>query len=71
MAQYILLTQVAQMYFLGPRPQGQEFFLDFMILFDSSHDSWEKEILILKIEARILDLWLDMFAGPKWAECSF
>ena len=40
-----------------------------MILLDSSHDSSENEVLFVKIEARVLDIWLDKcFAkvfGPK------
>ena len=68
MVWYVFLAQVAQM-FLGPKPQGQEIFWDFMILLDSSHDSWENEILFVKIVARVLDIWLDnSFAkvfGPK------
>ena len=32
--------QVAQIYFLGPRPQGPDIFWDFIILLNSSHDSW-------------------------------
>ena len=40
-----------------------------MILLDSSHDSWENEILFVKISARVLDMWLDKFFakvfGPK------
>ena len=42
-----------------------------MILLDSRHDSWENEILFVKITARVLDLWLDTFSGPKWPKCSF
>ena len=41
-----------------------------MILLDSSHDSWENEVLFVKIAAWFLDIWLDKsFAkvvfGPK------
>ena len=53
------------------KPQGQEFFWDFMILLDSSHDSWENEILFVKNAARVLDIWLDTFSGSKWPKCSF
>ena len=42
-----------------------------MILLNSSHDSWESEALFVKIAARILDLWFNMFSGPKWPKCSF
>ena len=31
-----------------------------MIYFDSSHDSGEIEVLLVKIRARVLDLWLDV-----------
>ena len=37
-----------------PRPQDPSIFWDFMILLDSSHNSWENEVLFLKIEARVL-----------------
>ena len=65
------LAQVAQIKFLGPSPQGQDIFFRFMILLDSSHDSWENEALLVKIGARVLNLWLDMSSGPKWPQCSF
>ena len=42
-----------------------------MILLDSSHDSCENEVLFVNIEARVLDLWLDMSSGPKWPRFSF
>ena len=42
-----------------------------MILLDLSHDSWENEVMFVKIAARVLDLWFDMFSGPKWPKCSF
>ena len=55
------------------RPQTPRsiFFWDFMILLDSYHDSWENEVMFVKIAARVLDLWLDMFPGPKWPKFSF
>ena len=56
MAGYVLRAQLAQMQFLGPRPQGQEIFKDFIILLDLPHDSWENEILFEKIGATVLDL---------------
>ena len=71
MAWYVFWTQVAQMQFPGPRPQGQEIFWDFMILLDSSHDSWENDGLFVKIAAMALDIWLDTSFGPKWPKCSF
>ena len=55
MAWYVFWAQLAQMFFLGPRPQGQEFFWDFMILLDSSHDSWENEVMFEKIVAKVLN----------------
>ena len=42
-----------------------------MILFDLSYDSSENDVLFVKIEARVLDVWLDTSSGPKWAKCSF
>ena len=53
---YVFWTQVAQMQFPGPRAQGQEIFWDFMILLDSSHDSWENDGLFVKIAAMVLDI---------------
>ena len=55
------------------RPQTPRsiFFWDFMILLDSYHDSWENEVMFVKIAARVLDLWLDTFSGPKWPKFSF
>ena len=35
-----------------------------MVLLDSSHDSWENEALLVKIGARVLNLWLDTSSGP-------
>ena len=51
----LLGPQVAQMWFLDPRPQGQEIFWDFIILLNSSHDSGENEVLFVKIGTRALD----------------
>ena len=42
-----------------------------MILLDLHHDSWENEVMFVKIAARVLDLWLDTFSGPKWPKFSF
>ena len=36
----------------------------------SSYDSGVNEVLFVKIGARVLDLWLDTFPGPKWPKCS-
>ena len=65
MAGYVFWAQVAQMKFLDPRPQAQEIFCDFIILLDSSQDSWENEVLFVKIRARVMDLWLDTSSGFK------
>ena len=54
-AGYIFWTQVAQMWFLGPRPQGQELFWDFIILLNSYYDSGEDEVLFVKIGTGVLD----------------
>ena len=35
-----------------------------MILLDPYHDSLENEVLFVKIEARVLDLFLDTSSGP-------
>ena len=42
MAGYVFWVQVAQMWFLGPRPQDQVIFLDFIILLHSFHNSEKK-----------------------------
>ena len=55
MAGYVLWAQVAQMWFLGPRPQGQEIFWDFIILLNSFHDSSENEVLFVKMATRVLN----------------
>ena len=65
MAGQVFWDQVAQMSFLGPRPKDQDIFGDLTILLHSSHDSRENEVLFLKIAARVLELWLDTFSGPK------
>ena len=71
MAGYVFWAQVAQIKFLGPRSQGQDIFSDFIILFDSSHDFWKNDILLVKIRARVMNLWLDTSSGHKWPKCSF
>ena len=68
---WIQWAQLAQMWFQGPRPQGQIFFCGFIILLDYSHDSWENVVLPVKIGARFLDLWLDKSCEPNWPKCSF
>ena len=69
MAGYVFWVQAAHMYFLSPRPQDQEIFQDFIILLDSSHNSWKNEVLFVKIGARVLELWFDKSFeksfGPK------
>ena len=54
-AAYVFWVQVGQMHILGPKSQGQEIFWEFMILLVSTHDSWEKEVLFVKIRARFLN----------------
>ena len=66
MARYVFCIQVAQMKFVGPGPQSQVFFIYFMILLDFFYDSWEKKVLFVKIQARVLDLWLDTPFGSRW-----
>ena len=46
-------------------------FFKFHDLLDLSRDSRENEVLFVKVEARALDLWLDMSSGPKWHKSSF
>ena len=55
MAEYVFWAQVAQIQFPGPRSQGQDIFWDFMVLLDSSHDSWKNEVLFVKIRAIVLE----------------
>ena len=57
--------------FYAPEPQDQEFFWDFIIVLDSSRDSWENEVLFVKIGTRDMDLWLDTSSGLSWPKCSF
>ena len=40
------------------------FFWDIKILSELFYNHGEKDVLLLKIEARVLDLWLYMFFGP-------
>ena len=54
-----------------PQTPRSNFFWDFMILLDSSHDSRENEVLFVKVIAIVLDIWLDTSFGPKWPKCSF
>ena len=41
------------------------------LLSESFYNFGEKEVLSVKIGAKVVDLWLDMFFGPKWPKCSF
>ena len=54
MAGHVFWAQEAQMYFLGPRAQGQNIFWDFIMLQDVSYNSWENVILFLKTEPKVL-----------------
>ena len=54
-----------------PTPQGWGIIWNFIILLDLCYDPEENKVLFVKIEARILDLRLDMSFGPKWYKCSF
>ena len=47
------------------------YFSKFRILLDSSYDFGENEVLLVKIGARVPDIWLDMSFGPKWPKYSF
>ena len=38
---------------------------------DSSYNSRKNQVLFVKIEARVLELWLDMSSGPNWSKYSF
>ena len=55
MTGYVFWAQAAHMQFLSLRPQDQDVFRDFIILLDSSHNSWKNEVLFVKIGARVLD----------------
>ena len=50
---------------LASRLQVQEIFQDLIVLFDSTYDSGENEVLFMKIGTRVLDLWLDISSGPR------
>ena len=39
--------------------------------FNWIHHSTENEVLFVKIEARVLELWLDTSSSPNWPKCSF
>ena len=54
MAWYVFWTQVAQIQFPGPRPQGHKIFWDFMILLDLSHNSW---VLVLDPRRQSFGIW--------------
>ena len=56
---------MAKIYFLGPRPQGQGIFRNFMILLDLLYDLRENEVLFVEIGAKVLDLSLDTFLSPN------
>ena len=45
-------------------------FRDFIILLDSSHDSWGNDGLLVKIAAIVLDVWLHTSSGSR-PRCSF
>ena len=50
---------------LGPRSQGQEVFSDFIVLLNSSHDSWENEVLLVIFEPGFWTYgWIRVF----WAQ---
>ena len=68
---YVFWAQVAQMWFTGPRAQGQNIFWDFIIWFDLSHGSSENDGLFFKIAATALNIWLDTSFGHKWPKYSF
>ena len=55
MAGYVFWAQVAQIWFLGLRPQDQDISWDVIILLHSFHDSGKNEILFVKIGTRVLD----------------
>ena len=57
--------------FYTPHPKVSCFW-DFIILLDSSYNSWENEVFFVKVEAKVLDFWLDMSSGiNKWPKCTF
>ena len=69
---YVLLTQVTQMQFVGPNPQVEEYFWDFMILFDSPHDLEKKRSWFWKLK---LGFWtyglIPTSSGLNWPKSSF
>ena len=44
---------------------------DFVILLDLTNDSGQNEVFSVKIEARVLDLFLDETFGSKLSKASF
>ena len=48
-----------------PQTLKPKTFLRQKVLLDSSYDSVENEVLFVKIWARVLHLWLDMFFESK------
>ena len=50
MTEYLFKVQVAQLWSLDSRPQGQELFSKFIILLKLSHDVEKNEVPVLKIE---------------------
>ena len=42
-----------------------------MILLKANYDSGLNEVLYVKIDGRVQELWLDTSFGPKGPKCSF
>ena len=53
-----------------PKTPRANYFLRFRILLDSSYHSAENEILFIKLEVSVLDIWFDTPSGHKWAKYS-
>ena len=66
-----LLDRVGPNIVCRPQTPSSDSFWDFIVLLDSSHDFWENKLLFLKVETRVLELWLDTSSGPSWSKYSF
>ena len=53
----------------GPQSPRSRHFLRFHDSIGFIYDSWENEVLFVKIGARVLGLWLDVSSGLKWPKC--
>ena len=42
-----------------------------MILLKETYDSGYNEVLYVKIDGRVHELWFGLSFGPRWLKCSF